>query len=163
MPWYSLKTISGRENKQKDLLMRKAESLGLYPHYIKEALIPEEKIIKNGKVINKRIFPGYIFVDLILVDEVIKFIWSLEQVGFISKNPVSIPDHEMQRLYNLTKDDPKSIIKAGDNFEVNGGPFDGFTGTVVSVNNEKNTVKSLINIFGRDTVTELNIDQLIIT
>jgi len=162
MPWFSLKTIAGRENSQKELLLKKASQMNLSPYYIKDALVPEEKIIKNTKIISRRLFPGYIFVDLILTDEVVKFVRDLDNIGFISKNPVPITEIEMQRMKNIIKEDPKSSIKNGDNFEVSGGPFDGFKGTVVSVNNEKNTVKSLINIFGRDTVTELNIDQIMI-
>ena len=159
MPWYSLKTIAGREQKQKNLLLNKADKLGL-SYYIKNAIVPEEKIIKDNKTINKRLFPGYIFADLILTDEVLKFIKELDNIGFITKPPIPIQDYEINRINNIVEEAPKSMIKPGDNFEVTGGPFDGFKGTIVSVNNEKNLVKSLINIFGRDTVTELNMDQI---
>lgn len=168
--WYAVHTISGHENKVRDVLTRRAQVNGLWDLDIYQILIPTEQEMqtRNGKrvVIDKKVFPGYILVQMNLNDESYGLVKSTSGVtGFIQSGdkPVPLEEYEVQRIMrNLesNKEAPKVQWNVGENVRVVEGPFSDFTGKIEEVNAEKDKLKVLINIFGRDTPVELDFSQV---
>lgn len=168
--WYAVHTIAGHENKVKDVLTRRAQVEGLWNYDIFEILIPTERELqtRNNKryEIDKKVFPGYILVQMSLTDDAYKLVKSTSGVtGFVQSGnkPVPLEDYEVRRIQqNLeaSKETPKVSWNKSDTIRVVEGPFSDFTGKIEEVNAERETLKVLINIFGRDTPVELNFNQV---
>ena len=168
--WYAVHTISGHENKVKDVLTRRAQVEGLWDYDIYEVLIPTERELqtRNNKryEIDKKVFPGYILVQMSLTDEAYKLVKSTSGVtGFVQSGnkPVPMEDYEVRRIQqNLaaSQEAPKVNWNKNETIRVVEGPFSDFTGKIEEVSPEKETLKVLINIFGRDTPVELNFNQV---
>jgi transcription termination/antitermination protein NusG len=168
--WYAVHTISGHENKVKDVLTRRAQVEGIWDLDIYEILIPTEKEMhtRNGKRVekDKKVFPGYILVQMAMTDEAFKLVKSTTGVtGFVQSGnkPVPLEDYEVRRIMtNLeaSKEAPKAAWSKNDAIRVIEGPFSDFTGKIEEVNLEKEKLKVLINIFGRDTPVELDFSQV---
>ncbi|CAN5508018.1 transcription termination/antitermination protein NusG [soil metagenome] len=168
--WYAVHTIAGHENKVRDVLTRRAQVEGLWGFDIYEILIPTEQEMqsRNGKkhIVDKKVFPGYILVQMLLSDESFKLVKSTSGVtGFVQSGnkPVPLEDYEVKRiLVNLeaSKEAPKVSWQKGDNIRVMEGPFGDFTGKIEEVSAEKEKLKVLINIFGRDTPVELDFSSV---
>lgn len=164
--WYAVHTISGHENKVRDLLTRRAEIAGQWGYDISEILIPteQEMTTRNGKrvAVNRKVFPGYILVFMDLTDDTFKTVKGTSGVtSFVSSGnkPVPMEEYEVRRiLNNLEKsmETPKVAFNKGDIIRVIEGPFSDYTGRVEDVDAEKEKVKALITIFGRDTPVELD-------
>jgi len=163
-------TIAGHENKVKDVLTRRAQVEGLWNLDIFEILIPTEREMttRNGKryEMDRKVFPGYILVQMALTDESFKLVKSTSGVtGFVQSGnkPVPLEEYEVKRiLSNLetSKETPKVSWSKGDAIRVIEGPFSDFSGKIEEVNSEKEKLKVLINIFGRDTPVELDFSQV---
>lgn len=168
--WYAVHTIAGHENKVKDVLTRRAQVEGLWDYDIYEILIPTERELqtRNNKryEIDRKVFPGYILVQMSLTDEAYKLVKSTSGVtGFVQSGnkPVPMEDYEVRRIQqNLaaSQEAPKVNWSKDETIRVVEGPFSDFTGKIEEVSPEKETVKVLINIFGRDTPVELKFDQV---
>jgi transcriptional antiterminator NusG len=168
--WYAVHTIAGHENKVRDVLTRRAQVEGFWDYDIFQILIPTEQELqtRNGKkhIIDRKVFPGYILVQMQLTDEVYKLVKSTSGVtGFVQSGnkPVPLEEYEVQRiLKNLeaSKEAPKVSWNKGDNIRVVDGPFSDFTGKIEDVNAEREKLRVLINIFGRDTPVELDFSQV---
>lgn len=168
--WYAVHTIAGHENKVKDVLTRRAQVEGLWNFDVFEILIPTEREMttRNGKryEMDRKVFPGYILVQMNLTDEAFKLVKSTSGVtGFVQSGnkPVPLEEYEVRRiLTNLeaSKEAPKVSWNKGDAIRVVEGPFSDFTGKIEEVNSEKEKLKVLINIFGRDTPVELDFSQV---
>ncbi len=168
--WYAVHTIAGHENKVKDVLTRRAQVEGLWDYDIYEVLIPTERELqtRNNKryEIDKKVFPGYILVQMSLTDEAYKLVKSTSGVtGFVQSGnkPVPMEDYEVRRIQqNLaaSQEAPKVNWSKNETIRVVEGPFSDFTGKIEEVTPEKETLKVLINIFGRDTPVELNFNQV---
>ena len=168
--WYAVHTISGHENKVKDVLTRRAQVEGLWDYDIYEVLIPTERELqtRNNKryMIDKKVFPGYILVQMSLTDEAYKLVKSTSGVtGFVQSGnkPVPMEDYEVRRIQtNLaaSQEAPKVAWSKNETIRVVEGPFSDFTGKIEEVTPDKETIKVLINIFGRDTPVELNFNQV---
>jgi transcriptional antiterminator NusG len=122
--------------------------------------------IKGGKRIKKvrKMFPGYVFLDMILDEQTWYLIRQTPGVArFIGTKvrPTPVSDKEMQRvLKQLGKEERLEItFEKGEGVRVISGPFRGYTGTVDEINAEKGKLKVLINIFGRDTPVEVNFEH----
>lgn len=165
--WYVIQTFTGQEDKVKQAIEQTIESKGL-KEKVFQVLVPTEEIveIKGGKrlVKVKKMFPGYVFLEMILDEES----WYLirETVGvarFIGTKvkPTPVSGKEMQRvLKQLGKEERLEItFEKGEGVRVISGAFRGYTGTVDEVNPEKGKLKVLINIFGRDTPVEVNFEH----
>lgn len=168
--WYAVHTIAGHEGKVKDVLTRRAQVEGLWNLDIFEILIPTEREMttRNGKryEMDRKVFPGYILVQMALSDDAYKLVKSTSGVtGFVQSGnkPVPLEEYEVRRiLSNLetSKEAPKVSWNKGDAIRVVEGPFSDFSGKIEEVNSDKEKLKVLINIFGRDTPVELEYSQV---
>jgi transcriptional antiterminator NusG len=159
--WYAVHTISGHEKKVKELLTRRATVMGMWGEDIVDILIPTEQELtsRNGKrvIVDKKVFPGYIMVNVDLTDDAYKLIKSTSGVtGFISSGakPVPMEDYEVKRIMrNLeaSQEAPKVAFSKGEIVRVIEGPFADYTGRIEDVNPDREQVQVMITIFGRDT------------
>jgi transcription termination/antitermination protein NusG len=168
--WYAVHTIAGHENKVREVLTRRAQVEGYWGYDIYEILIPTEKELqtRNGKryEMDRKVFPGYILVQMQMTDDTYKLVKSTSGVtGFVQSGnkPVPLEEYEVRRIMtNLeaSKEAPKVSWQKGDAIRVVEGPFSDFSGKIEEVNADKETLKVLINIFGRDTPVELAFTQV---
>jgi transcription termination/antitermination protein NusG len=168
--WYAVHTIAGHENKVRDVLTRRAQVEGLWDYDLFEILIPTEKELhtRNGKRVEKdrKVFPGYILVNMVMSDDAFKLVKSTSGVtGFVQSGnkPIPLEEFEVRRIMtNLeaSQEAPKVAWNKGENIRVIQGPFSDFSGKIEEVAAEKEKLKVLINIFGRDTPVELDFDQV---
>lgn len=168
--WYAVHTIAGHENKVKDVLTRRAQVEGFWNLDIYEILIPTEREMqtRGGKrrEVDRKVFPGYILVQMSMTDDMYKLVKSTSGVtGFVQSGnkPVPLEEYEVRRIMtNLetSKEAPKASWVKGDAIRVIEGPFSDFSGKIEEVNADREKLKVLINIFGRDTPVELDFTQV---
>jgi len=169
--WYVLHTYSGYENKVKQDLEHRVETLGLEDKVF-DIKIPTEKVtdIKDGGrrvTTDKKVFPGYVLVRMILDDQS----WSVVRntpgvTGFVGAagKPSPLTREEYQRI--MHKSDGEIRPKASTNLEVGmsvkvtNGPLADFDGTISEVMADTGRVKVLVSIFGRETSVDLSFDQV---
>ncbi|MDR0725142.1 MAG: transcription termination/antitermination protein NusG [Prevotellaceae bacterium] len=173
--WYVLRSVGGKEKKVKEYIENEIRSLHL-ENYVTQVLIPTEKIyqIKNGKKVSaERIFyAGYVFVEAILEGEVVHILRNVPNVaGFLSEskggNPVPLRASEVDKLLGhvdkLSENSGEEIATpffVGEPVKVIDGPFNGFSGTIEEVYEEKKKLKVMVKIFERKTPLELNFVQV---
>jgi transcriptional antiterminator NusG len=167
--WYAVHTYSGHENKVKTTIERRAESMGLKDKIFR-IIVPTEQEIRtrDGKKqeVQRKVFPGYVLVEMILDDDTWYLVKSTAGVtGFVTSGnkPVPLQDSEIQEiLQRLESPDrkPKVPWQKDDIVRINTGPFADFIGKIEEVNPQKETVKVLISIFGRDTPVELGFTEV---
>lgn len=165
--WYVIQTLTGQEDKAKSALEQTIVDEGLKERVF-QILVPLEETIeiKNGKRLEKvrKMFPGYVFVDMILDEETWYLIRQTSGVArFIGTKvkPTPVSEKEMQRvLKQLGKEEKLEVsFEQGEGVRVISGAFRGYTGVVDEINAEKGKLKVLINIFGRDTPVEVNFEH----
>ena len=165
--WYVVQTLTGQEERAKAALEQTIDSEGL-KNRVFQVLVPMEETIeiKNGKRQEKirKMFPGYVFVEMILDEETWYLIRQTTGVArFIGTKvkPTPVSEKEMQRvLKQLGKEEKLEVnFEKGEGVRVISGPFRGYTGIVDEINPEKGKLKVLINIFGRDTPVEVNFEH----
>ncbi len=166
--WYVVHTYSGFEKRVKLLLEDKVKTEQLEER-IGEVLIPTEDVVelKNGKkkVSKKKTFPGYILVNMEMDTKLWHVVKSLPKVtGFVGGiTPVPIPESDVDAMIALAKSEAPRIASKyikGDIVEVVDGPFSGFSGNVEEVSPEKEKVRVVVSIFGRQTPIELDYLQV---
>lgn len=168
--WYAVHTISGHENKVREVLTRRAQVEGLWDYDLFEILIPTETEMatRAGKrtTVEKKVFPGYILVKMYLTDEAYKLVKGTSGVtGFVQSGnkPVPLEDAEVEKIFrNLERsaEVPKVAFNKGDIIRVIEGPFGDYQGKIEEVNAEREKLKVMITIFGRDTPVELDFSQV---
>ncbi len=165
--WYVIQTFTGQEERVKQSIQHTIELKHL-KEKVFQVLVPTEEIveIKGGKRVEKvkMMFPGYVFLEMILDEESWYLIRQTPGVSrFIGNKvkPTPVSGKEMQRvLKQLGKEERLEItFEKGEAVRVISGPFRGYTGTVDEINPEKGKLKILINIFGRDTPVEVNFEH----
>lgn len=167
--WYAIHTYSGHENKVALNIQRRADSLKL-GHLIKRTFIPLEQEVKvvNGKprTVNKKVFPGYVLIEMVLDDVTWHLVKNTTGVtGFISNGnrPVALQQHEVQQIIRELEEGPqkpKVEFQKGDIVRVLQGPFAEFTGKIDEVNLDRQKLRVLIELFGRDTPVEMEFTQV---
>jgi len=167
--WYVLHTYSGYEDNVCRNLKHRIESMGM-ENKIFNVLVPKEKKIKirNGKrkIIEERIFPGYVLVEMIVTDDSWYVVRNTPNVtGFIGSGttPTPISKSEMNSLKKrMGVKEPKYKIDAsiGDAVKIVDGPFKDFDGKVEGIDEEKGKVKVLVQMFGRETPLEVDFLQI---
>jgi transcriptional antiterminator NusG len=172
--WYVVRSVSGQESKIKDYIMSEISRFG-YDHLVEDILVPTEKVIqiRNGKKINKErvYFPGYIMVKANLTGELPHIIKSVTNViGFLGEtkggDPVPLRESEVNRMLGkvdelaLTAEHVAIPFDIGENVKVIDGPFNGFTGAIEKVNEDKRKLEVMVKIFGRKTPLELSYMQV---
>lgn len=167
--WYVIHTYSGYEDQVAESLMQRIDSFGMKDK-IYDVIVPKEKQIeiKGGKrkVVEKRIFPGYVLVDMIVTDESWFVVRNTPNVtGFIGfgVKPTPMSLQEVERIKKrMGVEEPKYKIelKIDDLVRVNDGPLKGFEGKVTDIDEDKGRVKVLVSMFGRETPVTLDYLQV---
>jgi len=167
--WYVVHTYSGYEDAVREALLQRIESLGMQD-LIFDVVVPKETqiVIKKGepKTEKKRIFPGYVLVDMIVTDYSWYVVRNTPNVtGFVGSGttPVPVSPDEFKVIKrHMGETEPKFKIdfSLGDPVVILDGPFVNYEGVVNKVDEEKGKVKVLISIFGRETPVELDFTQV---
>ena len=172
--WYVVRAVSGQENKIKTYIENEIARLGL-EDYVDQVLVPTEKVIqiRQGKKVQKEktYFPGYIMIKADISGEILHIIRSITSVlGFLGETkggePIPLRKTEVNRM--LGKVDELAIsgeqisipFNIGESVKVIDGPFNGFTGSIDNVNEEKRKLEVMVKIFGRKTPLELSYMQV---
>jgi transcriptional antiterminator NusG len=167
--WYVIHSYSGYENKVKQNLESRIESMGMHG-YIFEVVVPTEEVVElrdgHRRTVEQRIFPGYILVDMILNDESWFVVRNTPGVtGFVGSGNLPIPLRQEEAdtiLRRMEEEAPKVKVsfRIGDSVRIVDGPFMDFMGTVDDMNLEKGKVRLLVSFFGRETPVELDFLQV---
>ena len=167
--WYVIHTYSGYENTVASSIEKAVENRGMHDP-ITDVTIPVEIVreVKNGKTreIERKLFPGYVLVKMILTDES----WYLVRntrgcTGFVSPNsnkPLPLTDEEAAQ-WGAEKHETETIeisYKVGDSVRVCDGPLSGFVGIVDEIEQQQNRVHVIVSMFGRETPVELELNQV---
>lgn len=175
--WFVIHTLAGQEQKVKDTIEKrlKAEEM---EEYIHEVLVPMEKVveIRNGKksVSTRKLYPGYVFIDMVLLDEQSRIIdrpWYFVRetqgiIGFVGGDrPTPTPSEEIESIKAQISDaedheKPKVEFEVGETVKINDGPFLNFSGLIDEVEPDRGKLKVTVNIFGRNTPVELEYWQV---
>lgn len=164
--WYVIHTYSGYENKVKTSLEKIIESRKL-EEIICDIRIPTETVVElkennEQKESERKLFPGYVLVKMVLSDETWYIVKSIRGVtGFVGPNsrPVPLTEQEVRDL-GVEKVVTTISYGVGDNVKVMSGPLEGFTGVVEELDIDKNYVKVIVSMFGRETPVELELGQV---
>ena len=164
--WYVVHTYSGYENKVKATLEKIVENRGIQD-YIQEINVPMEEYteIKDGKtkILQRKIYPGYVLVKMVLTDEIWYIVRNTRGVtGFVGPNskPVSLTEEELAFMGLESTWEPEVDYGVGDSVKVINGPLESFIGTVEDINFEKKKVRVMVSMFGRETPVELELTQI---
>jgi transcriptional antiterminator NusG len=167
--WYVIHTYSGYEDAVAKNLKQRVENLGMEDK-IFNVIVPKEKKIKikdgKRKVVEEKIYPGYVLVEMIVTDDSWYVVRNTPNVtGFVGAGTTPIPVSP-EEINNLKKrmgaEEPqyKVELNVGDLVRISDGPFKDFEGKVSEIDEERGKVKILINMFGRDTPVELDFLQV---
>jgi transcriptional antiterminator NusG len=166
--WYVIHTYSGYENKVATSIETVVKNRKL-SDLISEVRVPTETVIesKDGKKreVERKIFPGYVLVKMILTDDSWYVVRNVRGVtGFVgpSSKPVPLSDKEVEAL-GVDKRLVEVDYAVGDNVKVIHGPLDGFVGIVESLDVDNNKVSVVVSMFGRETSVELELDQVVLS
>lgn len=163
--WYAIHTYSGYEEKVAESIRQRADSLDMKDK-IFQVLVPKEKMIeiKNGKrkVVEKRIFQGYVLVEMKLSEDAWYIVRNTPSVtGFVGSgtDPTPVSQEEMDKInkrMGLSQPKHKMDFKEGEVVNIIDGPFKGFDGSINEIDEAKGKLKVLVNMFGRETPVELD-------
>lgn len=163
--WYAIHTYSGYEEKVAESIRQRAESLDMKDK-IFQVLVPKEKMIevKNGKrkVVEKRIFQGYVLVQMKMSEDAWYIVRNTPSVtGFVGSGsePTPIETDEIEKIMKrMGRAEPKHKIdyRVGEVVNITDGPFKGFDGSINDIDAAKGKLKVLVNMFGRETPVELD-------
>lgn len=163
--WYVVHTYSGYENTVKATIEKNIETRHL-EDLIHEVSIPLETVTEmtdNGpKTYDRKVFPGYVLVKMIMTDEAWYIIKNVRGVtGFVGSGtkPTPLTDEEVRQL-GMEKHELVISYAVGDEVTITDGPLTSFVGTVEMLDFEKNKVRVVVSMFGRETPVELELDQV---
>jgi transcription termination/antitermination protein NusG len=171
MKWYIIHSYSGFERKVRESLESRVQAFGLQDK-IGRVLIPTESVteVRGGKkyTSERMFYPGYVLVEMDMDDHVWHVVKSTPRVtGFVGtgQQPTPLSEEEVQNIvYRVgeSKDKPKLKVKFEKNetVRISEGPFASFTGVVDEVNEDRETLKVMVTIFGRSTPVELEFGQV---
>ncbi|OGT55083.1 MAG: transcription termination/antitermination protein NusG [Gammaproteobacteria bacterium RIFCSPHIGHO2_12_FULL_42_10] len=170
--WYVVHAYSGFEKYVMQTLKERIHSENLEEKF-GDILVPTEEVVElragQKRKSERKFFPGYVLVEMIMDDQTWHFIKSIPKVvGFIggtSDKPAPISLKEVETILRRVQDSsekpkPKILFEAGEVVRVIDGPFADFNGVVEEVNYEKNRLRVAVLIFGRSTPVELQFDQV---
>jgi len=170
--WYVVNTYSGHESKVKEKLEAKIESMGM-EDYIYRVVIPEttEVEVKDGvkKEKTKKMFPGYILVEMVMSDEAWYIVRNTPGVtGFIGSSgkgakPTPLLPQEIDRILvnmGMSRVNVEDDLKVGDSVSIVDGPFKGMMGKVDNIDTENNRLNILIDLFGQETSVDVELFQV---
>ncbi len=170
--WYVLHTYSGYEMKVQQNLQSRMTSMGMEDN-IFEILVPEQDVYeeKNGEMVakKKKAFPGYVLLEMIMSDEAWYVVRNTPGVtGFVGSHgagskPSPLLPEEVDAMLRSIGVNPRKVdinLELGQRIEIIGGAFQGMEGVVTEIDEDKAKVTVLVEMFGRETDTELNYNQV---
>ncbi|MGX6978483.1 transcription termination/antitermination protein NusG [Vagococcus elongatus] len=170
--WYVLHTYSGYENKVKANIESRAQSMGM-EDFIFRVVVPEEeeREVKNGKekINMKKTFPGYVLVEMVMTDDSWYVVRNTPGVtGFVGSHgagskPAPLLSEEIEvilRKLGMSKRHTELDVELGEVVTIIEGAFANLTGEITEIDNERHKLKVNINMFGRETSTEVDFDQV---
>jgi transcription termination/antitermination protein NusG len=170
--WYVVHTYSGYENRVKANLEKRVESMAMQDRIFR-VIVPEneETEIKNGKkkTSMKKVFPGYVLAEMVMTDDSWYVVRNTPGVtGFVgssgagSKPTALLPEEVEHILKSMGMNDKTAEVdfELKETVKVKGGPFSDYTGSVEEIDIDKQKVKVLVNMFGRETPVELDFNQV---
>jgi transcriptional antiterminator NusG len=167
--WYAVHTYSGYEEKVAESIEQRVESVDMADK-IFGVMVPKEKMIeiKNGKrkVVEKKIFQGYVLVDMKMTEDAWYIVRNTPGVtGFVGTgtDPTPVSEDEIKKIKKrMGVEDPKHQIdfKVGEIVNITDGPFKGFDGAVSEIDTQKGKLKVMVSMFGRETPVELDALQV---
>jgi transcriptional antiterminator NusG len=166
--WYAVQTRSGYEHKVKANIENQVDMLGL-TDMVLQILIPQEErleVVKDKRrPVKRKIYPGYIFIEMDLNDSTLGIIKNTEGVTkFLGPQatPEPISDEEMDLILKRVGLGAKAVVdfRIGDSVTVLSGPFADFTGQINEIDFERQKLRVLLSIFGRETPIELDFNQV---
>jgi len=167
--WYVIHSYSGYENKVRKNLLHRIESMGMQDKIFQVVVPTEEEVeLKDGqrRIIERRVFPGYILVEMVLDEDSWYVVRNTPGVtGFVGSGntPTALrPDEVDKILKRMDAEAPKIKIsfKVGQKVRIVEGPFEDFMGTVDDIDLDRTRVRVLVNFFGRETPIELDFLQV---
>ena len=170
--WYVVNTYSGHENKVKEKLEMRAESMDMQD-YIFRVIIPEEKVVevKDGvtKEKVKKMFPGYILVEMVMTDEAWYVVRNTPGVtGFIGSSgkgakPFPLSPQEVDKILGsmgMSRLEIGNDLNVGDTVKVVSGPFANMFGKVKTISMEQQRLEVALDLFGQETIVELGLTEI---
>ena len=167
--WYVLHTYSGYEHAVKEALLQRIETMNMQDK-IFDVLVPEETEIeiKKGepKEVKRRMFPGYILVNMIVTDESWYVVRNTPNVtGFVGSGTIPVPVTEeeveiMKGRMGMKEAKYKNDFNIKEAVQIIDGPFAGYDGMVSEIDESKGKLKIMVSIFGRETPVELSFSQV---
>jgi transcription termination/antitermination protein NusG len=175
--WFVIHTLSGQEQKVKESIEKRLKQEEM-DEYIHEVLVPMEKVaeVRSGKktVTARKLFPGYVFVDMVLLDDnkrIIEKPWYFLRdtqgiIGLVGGDrPTPTDPEEMETIKaqiseSEDQEKPKVHFEVGETVKINDGPFLNFSGVIEEIEPERGKLKVTVNIFGRNTPVELEYWQV---
>ena len=174
MQWYVIQAMTGHENKVKRNIEQSIRASDNMQDFFGDVLVVTQDVteMRNGKRVTtkRKLFAGYVLVEMILNDETLHFLTNVPDVrssSFVGpgNKPTPLSEAEVDRILGrMRKPEDKAIqeipFQVGDSVEVMDGPFSDFSGIVNEVNPDKGKLKVMVSIFGRETPVELDFLQV---
>ena len=164
--WYVLHTYSGYENAVKAAIEKSVTNRGLEDMINKMEIHMETvtEVTEAGvrKEVERKVFPGYVLIKMVLTDDTWHLVRNIRGVtGFVGEANKAIPltEEEVAAL-GVEKHEIVVLYHVGDTVKITEGPLASFTGTVEEIEPEKNKVRVVVSMFGRETPVELELDQV---
>ena len=170
--WYVVNTYSGHENKVKEKLEMRSESMDM-KDYIFRVIVPEEKIVEEKDGVTKekvkKLFPGYILVEMVMSDEAWYVVRNTPGVtGFIGSSgkgakPTPLQPYEVDNILNnmgMSRLDMNKELEVGSKVRIISGPFSGMFGTIDSVDTATQKIMLLVDLFGQETSVEVGMSEI---
>ena len=170
--WYVVNTYSGHENKVKEKLEMKAQSMDM-KDYIFRVVVPEQKEIEEKDGVQKekikKLFPGYILVEMVMSDEAWFVVRNTPGVtGFIGSSgkgakPTPLQPYEVDNVLKsmgISRIEVDKELEAGTKVKIIAGPFTGMYGVIESVDSETQKLNINVDLFGQETSVEIEISQI---
>ena len=164
--WYVVHTYSGYENAVATAIKKSAENRRMQD-LIQDVNIPLETVTEHTdsgevKTFERKVYPGYVLVKMIMTDESWHLIHAVRgATGFVGSDGKAIPLTE-QEIYDMGVERREIVVgyEVGDTVKVTDGPLEGFLGTVEELDAEKDLVRVVVSMFGRETPVDLELDQV---
>ena len=163
--WYVVHTYSGYENAVAAAILKAAENRRM-TDLIREVNIPMETVTEytdaGEKTVERKVFPGYVLVKMIMTDESWHLIRNVRgATGFVGSDGKAVPLTE-QEILDLGVEHQEIVVgyAVGDEVKVTDGPLAGFFGIVEELEPEKDRVRVVVSMFGRETPVDLELDQV---
>ena len=167
--WYVVHTYSGYENKVRGNLLHRVDSMGA-GNLIFDVIVPTEEVVEmyqgQRRTVQRRIFPGYVLVKMLLNDHSWTVVRNTPGVtGFVGsgKDPTPLQESEVDKIMQRMKAGAPRIkvsFAPGSKVRITDGPFSDFIGAVDTLDNDRRKVRVMVNFFGRDTPIELDFLQV---